>query len=519
MSMPAEHLKPTLTLDRLLEGLLDGTARAPAVEITGVASDSRAVAPGNVFLACAGASRHGLEFMDEVIAAGAAAIAWDSDTAKSEPPRTAVPTVPVPRLQHRLGDIANRWFDMPSRRLSVSGVTGTNGKTTVAFLVAQCLRGLAGRCAYLGTLGAGLEPPFADVGLTTPPCIELHRRLADFVKARATHAALEVSSHALAQNRMDGVYVDSAMFTNLSRDHIDYHGDMRAYGDVKARLFLEHEVTHRIVNVDTGFGRELIERCRAAGKGGLVAVSANPRNALYAGPGARRVQVRASEPDGSGFRVELDTSWGSGACRIPLAGDFNVANAALALAQLLCWKLSFGEAVAALAACEPPPGRLQRVETGAGAPAPAVYIDYAHTPAGLEAVLNALRPHCAGKLWCVFGCGGDRDRGKRPLMGAAAARLADRAIVTTDNPRHEDPDVIIAEVLAGMDGRAAAVVAIADRARAIRRAICEARDDDVILVAGKGHEHVQVVGDERFPFSDYDVARDGLLARQDGGGP
>jgi UDP-N-acetylmuramoyl-L-alanyl-D-glutamate--2,6-diaminopimelate ligase len=505
--MSAVDLTPRRSLDVLLAGI----AAAPAVPLAGIASDSRAVGPGFAFFACRGASRHGVDFAGDAVAAGAAAVVWDSATA-AEPPRVSVPAVPVPGLERWLGELANRWFDTPSARLPVSGVTGTNGKTTVAWLIASCLRRLGRACGYLGTLGAGLEPPFAEGSLTTPACIELHGTLAGFARDGATHAAIEVSSHALEQNRIDGLRLDSALFTNLSRDHIDYHGDMQAYGDVKARLFLEREVANRIVNVDSGFGQELALRCRAASGGRLVTVSTEPRHAFDPGPVAERLLVRPVGPSGFGFAIEVGGSFGEGACRLPLAGEFNVANAALVLAQLLCWGFPLGEALATLAACEPPPGRLQRVTVPDGR-GPAVYVDYAHTPAGLEAVLKALRVHCTGNLWCVFGCGGDRDRGKRPLMGATAMRLADRAVVTTDNPRSENPDDIIAEVLAGMDGRA---IAIADRERAIRWTIAEARDNDLVLIAGKGHENVQLVAGKRLPFSDYAVASDSLRSRAEG---
>lgn len=505
MSMPAMDLTSAPALDRLLAGI----AAAPPVPITGLASDSRAVGRGYAFLACRGASRHGVEFADAAVAAGAAAVVWDSATAPAAPD-VRVPTVAVPGLERLLGELANRWFDTPSARIRVSGVTGTNGKTTVAWLVAQCLRRLDRACGYIGTLGAGLEPPFAEGALTTPACIELHGALAALADGGGTHAAIEVSSHAIGQNRIDGVHFDSVLFTNLSRDHIDYHGDMHAYGEVKARLFLEREVARRIVNVDSAFGQELALRCRAR-EGRLVTVSTEPRHAFDAGSGAEALTVRPLGPSGFGFAVEIEGSFGAGSCRLPLAGEFNVANAALALAQLLCWDVPLPTAVAALAACEPPPGRLQRVAGEAG---PAVYVDYAHTPAGLEAVLKALRPHCTGNLWCVFGCGGDRDRGKRPLMGATVMRLADRAVVTTDNPRFENPDDIIAEVLAGMDGRA---IAVPDRERAIRWTIGQARDNDLVLIAGKGHENVQLVAGERLPFSDYAAARAALRARAAGG--
>lgn len=350
--------------------------------------------------------------------------------------------------------------------------------------------------------------------MTTPACIELHGELAEFRASGAGHAALEVSSHALAQNRVDGLHVESAIFTNLSRDHIDYHGDMAAYGATKARLFFDFESSHRIVCIDTPFGRDLFQRLEVAGADGLVAVSADAaRVPATQVPGACYLFVTAAEASPHGYAITFDSSWGRGSFRLPLAGYFNVGNAALVLAQLLCWGRPFDGALAALERIQAPAGRMQRVPAGPGGPA--VYVDYAHTPAGLEAALESLRLHCNGNLWCVFGCGGDRDRGKRPMMGEVAARLADRIVVTSDNPRFEDPDRIIANILEGM-GRHD--VAIPDRARAIRYAIDEARDNDVILVAGKGHENVQVIGDQRLPFSDVDVAAESLAARRPGSG-
>lgn len=507
MSMPASHLQPGMTLERLLAGIAD----APPVSVEGIASDSRKLAPGYAFLACRGASHHGLDFLDKALAAGVSAVVWDSDTAPAAPAIAGPASVPVAGLERRLGEIANRWFDTPSRHLNVCAVTGTNGKTTVAYLIAQCMRRLDRRCAYLGTLGAGIDE-MEPRAMTTPACIELHGELADFRAGGAGHAALEVSSHALAQNRIDGLHVESAIFTNLSRDHIDYHGDMAAYGETKARLFLDFEPVHRIVCVDTPFGRELFERCRVACGDGLVAVSAEPQEPGTCPDGTRYLFVTGTEACERGFAVAFDSTWGQGSFHLPLAGYFNVGNAALVLAQLLCWGMSFDGALAAIERVQAPAGRMQRVAAAAG---PAVYVDYAHTPAGLEAALDSLRLHCTGNLWCVFGCGGDRDRGKRPMMGEVAARLADRVVVTSDNPRFEDPGKIIAAILDGM-GRHG--VAIPDRARAIRYAIDEARDNDVILVAGKGHENVQVIGDRRLPFSDVDVAAAGLAARQPGSG-
>ncbi|HEX2139470.1 MAG TPA: UDP-N-acetylmuramoyl-L-alanyl-D-glutamate--2,6-diaminopimelate ligase [Woeseiaceae bacterium] len=499
--MPATPLQSGMTLQRLLGGIAD----APAVRIDGIASDSRKLAPGYAFLACRGASHHGLDFLDDAIAAGVSAVVWDSDTAPVAPAISGPVMVRVVGLERRLGEIANRWFDFPSQHLRVSGVTGTNGKTTVAYLLSQCMQRLGNPCGYLGTLGAGVEQVEARV-MTTPACIELHGELSEFCARGARHAALEVSSHALHQNRIDGVRVDSAVFTNLSRDHIDYHGDMQSYGEAKARLFLDFDPAHRIVCIDSPFGNELFERCRAGKRGRIVAVSAQPHASVAAD--ADYLFVTATETSERGFAVTFDSSWGKGSFRLPLPGYFNIGNAALVLAQLLCWEMTFDGALAALERVHAPTGRMQRVQGEAGGPA--VYVDYAHTPAGLEAALESLRLHCAGNLWCVFGCGGDRDRGKRPLMGEVAARLADRVVVTSDNPRYEDPDRIIAAILEGL-GRHD--VAIPDRGRAIRYAILEARENDVVLIAGKGHENVQVVEDRRLPFSDVDAARASLAAR------
>jgi UDP-N-acetylmuramoyl-L-alanyl-D-glutamate--2,6-diaminopimelate ligase len=324
----------------------------------------------------------------------------------------------------------------------------------------------------------------------------------------AGHVALEVSSHALHQKRIDGVHFDSVLFTNLSRDHIDYHGDMDAYGETKARFVMDGSVTHRIVTVDSEFGRRLANRCADQGGDNVIAVSTQAESDAVAMP---HVHMQLIEADEYGSRVEVRSSWGGTRLHLPLAGQFNVANGALVLAQLLGWEIPLPDAADALCKVRPPPGRMQRVASGDKAPVPVVYIDYAHTPAGLEAVLGTLRSHCKGKLWCVFGCGGDRDQGKRAEMGRVVARLADRPVVTSDNPRNEQPGEIIAAVLGGM---APDTIALEDREAAIAYAIENADDDDVILIAGKGHEDYQVIHGVRRPFSDYDVALTKLNERR-----
>jgi UDP-N-acetylmuramoyl-L-alanyl-D-glutamate--2,6-diaminopimelate ligase len=501
MNMPAHQLNPTMTIATLLQGL----AEAPDIEISGIASDTRDVREGFLFLACRGERSHGLDYAAQAIEAGAAAVAYDASTARAVPDIDA-PLVPVDVLRSRLGEIANRFYGHPSHSLKVIGVTGTNGKTTVAWLLAQCLQRAGKPCGYSGTLGYGVDELIGGEGMTTPDVVEFHRRLAVLRDAGAAYAAVEVSSHALAQDRIDGVAIDTAVFTNLTRDHLDYHGDMEAYGEAKASLFLAAEPLRRIVNVDSGFGHSLARRCGP----GVVAVSTDEDRVDRSMP---HVVVRSAEATATGFDISITSSWGDGDFRLPLYGEFNFANAALVLAFLLGEGVPLDAASAALAAVEAPPGRLQRVDVDAG---PDVFVDYAHTPDAIDSALRALRPHCSGALWCVFGCGGNRDPGKRPLMARAVEQRADHVVVTNDNPRSEDPAEIIEAILGGFEDANAATV-IEDRGTAIAWAIDNAAADDVVLLAGKGHENYQLIGEERRDFSDYGAASANLQARRSRG--
>ena len=495
MSMPAKHLPAMLTLADLLQGYAD----APSLPVQGIASDSRRVRDGYIFLACQGISSHGLDYAAEAKAAGASAVVYDASTAEV-PDDIGLPMVAVEGLGEKLGDIASRFYDHPSESLRVIGVTGTNGKTTVAWLIAECARFLGLRCAYLGTLGYGVDDIQMTEGMTTPAAIELQDRLADFVEQGADFAAIEVSSHALSQGRVDGVRFEAALFTNLTRDHLDYHSDMRAYFETKARLFLESNTHCRIVNIDSEFGAELATRC---GKG-VVRVSTDFDRV---GDGGPVVFVRSVVLHELGSDVSFTSAWGDGRFTLQLAGDFNVANAAIVLALMLQQGVAIDAACDALSKVQAPPGRMQRVV----AEGPAVYVDYAHTPKATEVVLRALRPHCRGKLWCVFGCGGERDTGKRPLMARIAEQLADHIVITSDNPRNEDSWQIIDDIVAGL-ARAEAATIIEDRAAAIAWVIDHADETDIVLIAGKGHEDRQQIGAESRPFSDYGVAQAALAA-------
>lgn len=497
MSMPAEHMTSTTTLADLLQGL----AEAPAIPVQGIASDSRQLQRGFLFLAVQGAESHGLDYLEQACELGAGAVAWDASTGTA-PADIGIPTIAVNGLAKHLGEIADRFYDRPSARLDITGVTGTNGKTTVAWMIAQAAELLGERSGYLGTLGHGVHEVTGAEGMTTPAAVELHGRLADFVAHGATQAAIEVSSHALAQGRVDGVRFGTAIFTNLTRDHLDYHASMREYFDCKARLFLDCETRERIINLDSEYGAQLASMCGRD----VVTVSTQFDRITN---GRRYVFVRSVVATEQGSDITFVSSWGDGRFALPLPGDFNVANAVLVLALMLNNGVALETACDLMSQISAPPGRMQRVTTDG----PAVYIDYAHTPDAIDGALRALRAHCRGKLWCVFGCGGERDAGKRPQMGNAAEKQSDHLVVTTDNPRGEDAVSIIDDIVAGLS-QPDKVTIIEDRAAAIAWAIKHANDNDIVLIAGKGHEAYQEIAGARTRFSDHAVAEAALKARE-----
>ena len=484
-----------------LAEVLPGIRPLPALEVAGIASDSRAVRPGDLFLAVPGGRSHGMDYAAAAAAGGAVAIAADPAGLADESAPVGVPVVRVPGLKAMLGSVADRFFGAPSSALEVIGVTGTNGKTTVAWLLAHSAGRLGQTAAYLGTLGAGIAGSSLSGGeLTTPGTVEIHAGLARFRDQAATLAALEVSSHALDQDRVAGVRFAAVLFTNLSRDHLDYHGSMEAYFAAKAKLFRDCGAARRVVCTDTRHGAAL-----AATTGpDTVTVTTSPRRGRHHGPGLA-VRSIVATPLGSDFRFA--STWGDGLVRLPIPGAFNVANAAVVVATLLARGEPLDRVVAAMAGVSAPPGRLERV--AAPGPGPSVYVDFAHTPAALDAVLAALRPHVEGRLHVVFGAGGARDRGKRPLMAAAAERRADRVVLTSDNPRHERPSRIIEDLVGGLRRPREAIV-VENRAAAIECAIRAAGRADTVLVAGKGHERYQEIGDERQPFADRAIAATAL---------
>lgn len=485
---------------RTLDGLLTGFAGAvPSVTVNGLAMDSRRVRAGEAFVAVRGSGGHGLQHIAQALSRGAGAVVWEPAHAV-EAPQADVPCVAVERLGWHVGEIAARFYDDPSSRMFVAGVTGTDGKTSTAHLVAQALERLGRPCAYLGTLGTGRLDRLDDATHTTPDPIALQGRLAEFAESGIEACAMEVSSHALDQNRIGGIAFDAVVLTNLTRDHLDYHRTVEHYAAAKRRLFEVRDGRALILNRDDAHGAEWIAQMQSDGNRDRLCVygldGERPTSPRY-------VIGRDLVLHEAGLSLRLETQDGHAELRSRLLGRFNAYNLLAAAAVLIESGTTLDVAASALAACRTVPGRIEGFR-GAANGGPLVVVDYAHTPKALEQVLGAVRAHTRGRLICVFGCGGDRDAGKRPLMGAAAARLADRVFVTDDNPRSESPSDITDQIVAGMDAGAVRdrISIEHDRGRAIRTAVAEARDGDVVLVAGKGHETTQTYGSEVRDFSD-----------------
>ena len=475
------------------------------IDVADIASDSREVVPGGLFLACAGTRDHGLRFLDDAIRHGARVVAWEP---QQDLPPPALPDsvlgMHVPGLGRQVGEIAGRFFAQPSSQVAVTGITGTNGKTTVAWVVAQALERLGEPSGYIGTLGSGIGMRIEADQLTTPGCVNLHRRLRRLANAGARHVATEVSSHALDQGRIAGVRFRVVAFTNLTRDHLDYHGDLASYGRAKARLFLDTGAPEAVINVGDEFGRTLVARLPHGMRPTTVAVA----GAATGGIAPTLTMARLGRELG-GQRLRLELGGETHDFATSLLGAFNVENLAVAAGILHALRFEAEAVAGALATVSAPPGRMELLPSRSG---PRVVVDFAHTPDALSRVLSALREDAVGRLWCVFGCGGERDAGKRPLMGDAAAAIADDIVLTDDNPRGEDPDRIVDAIRSGIPSHASVSV-IRDRAAAIRHAILAAAPADTVLIAGKGHEAVQIVGRESRNFSDQQAAGLALAER------
>jgi len=507
-----------MTATRSLTDLCRGYADAPSLPIRHVSLDSRRVETEGLFLACAGRRTHGLRGLAEACLRGARAILWEpADGIEPPAPRADVYMAPVAELSRHASAIAARFHGDPSATLAVAGVTGTNGKTTTSWLIAMAMGQLHRRAGYIGTLGCGV-PGEALVGgeYTTEDAVSVQQRLADLLVSKAECVAMEVSSHALDQFRVEAVRYRVAAFTNLTRDHLDYHGTMENYAAAKARLFDLSHAGARVINVDDTQGAQWALQQAALGQAPLVTTArTNEGREIAEQCAARhaatvRIEAHGIERHAHGLRFRLTDSsadmrsTAGVSMEIPLIGEFNVDNVLIAYGVLRALGITADAARRALANSKAPPGRMEAMVIDSGALA---IVDYAHTPDALAKALAAARAHCAGRLYLVFGCGGDRDVGKRPMMGEVAARLADRLIVTDDNPRTEDPAKIVADIQRGIAANHD-VLTEHDRAVAIRKALRAARDGDVVLIAGKGHEDYQIVGSEKRAFSDQAIVKE-----------
>ncbi|RUO23520.1 UDP-N-acetylmuramoyl-L-alanyl-D-glutamate--2,6-diaminopimelate ligase [Aliidiomarina iranensis] len=471
-----------ITLSRLIP---DCPMPLPELTISGLKLDSRKIASGDAFIAVPGAATDGREYIDSAIAAGASVVLADMDEwTRGE--LDGVPLIGIPNLASEISHIAGRFFQQPDSQLRLIGVTGTNGKTTVSHLVAQLWQQLEPSAAVLGTLGSGVLPNLLPETNTTPDAVTVQQRLASFAAEGAKNAAMEVSSHALVQGRVEALHFDTLIATNLTRDHLDYHGSMAEYIAAKARLFSDFPARVRILNADDGV-------VAAWGTADDYWYSLNRQKI-----GQKNTLV-ASEIQYTHAGTSMVLHWQDQQISVlsPLLGDFNVANLLAALLSPLTSGFSLTFAAALVPQLQSVAGRM---ETFSAEGKPLVLVDYAHTPDALEQVLVAARRHCSGTLWCVFGCGGDRDRGKRPQMGEVAARLADHAVVTDDNPRTEAPEAIIQDIISGMPS-GSVYTALPGRAEAVRQTIAKAQQNDVVVCAGKGHETYQIIGTK---VQDYD---------------
>jgi len=476
------------------------------VKLTRLVSDSRAVQPGDTFVAYPGTQADGRQYIAQAIARGANAVIWELHEFKWNN-EWVVPNLAVNDLRHKAGMIADHIYGQPSQKLWMVGVTGTNGKTSISHWLAKTFSALGRKSAVLGTIGNGFPSALQATQNTTPDALVLHGLLAEYEKQGAQAAVMEVSSHALTQGRVNAVHYDVALLTNLTRDHLDYHGDMQSYAAAKRSLFDWANLKHAVHNLDDAFGAELAEQLQDSAAEVIGYGMEDDSLKLAERLGIRMVYGTLTQMDAQGLALQLHTSWGSAALQSKLIGRFNASNLLGALAVLLASEMDIDDAVRELGLQKAVAGRMQ---TLGGKDTPSVVVDYAHTPDALEKVLMTLREVTApsdGRVICVFGCGGDRDRGKRPMMGTVAARFADVRIVTSDNPRNEAPRAIIDAIITGMQGE---YQIIEDRAKAIAHAIAKAQANDTILLAGKGHEDYQEIAGVRHPFSDAEIAHRAL---------
>lgn len=478
------------TLSQVLKNIVDVDVQHQQVAVRDLANNSRDVTRDALFLAFPGARTDGREYIHHALDQGASAICFDA-TGYTAALNTAVPLIPVPNLKQHQAAIAASFYDHPSSKLSVVGVTGTNGKSSVTQFIAQATTGFQ-KTGVIGTTGFGFLPHLTSSKNTTPDPVQLQKMIANFVQADANILAMEVSSHGLVEKRVDNVHFHTGVFTNLTQDHLDFHGTMAAYRDAKAMLFEQPGLQHAVFNLDNKTGHDFAKHFSTKIPTITYSTCANSKADVV----ATHCQFTAN-----GFRAAVQTPWGSGDISSSLLGHFNLENVLAVVSVLGILGMPFPLIRDRVAQLTPVPGRMVVYQQPNF---PVVVVDYAHTPDALENALKALKHHCVGQLWCVFGCGGDRDKSKRAQMGAIAAQLSDRVVITNDNPRSESPEVIANQILNGEQDQRRCHV-ILDRQQAIQYALTSAGKDDLILIAGKGHETTQVIGEQVLPFNDGEV--------------
>ena len=499
--MPSLKTRTLITLKILLTDFVNKLDLSE-VEVTGITADSTRVKPGDLFVAQAGFTHHAIDFAAAAVKAGAIGVIYDAGDAysvrrarlleKSHP----VDFIPVPDLAVKAGEIASRFYADPSKSLKLIGITGTDGKTSVTHLLVQAFKKLAITAGSIGTLGYGVSNKLKMTRFTTPDAISLQSILFELSQSGCEYVVMEVSSHALEQFRVSGCHFDIAVLTNLGSDHLDYHGDQQQYREVKSRLFKLQDLNARVLNVADEFGRSLQLACKGDK---VLGYSADMAHAIRA-----QVNLISSEMMPAGLKISASTTNGLFEIQTGLIGAFNIDNLLACLSVMLQLGFDHAQIETAMQGLQPIPGRMEYFP--ATADKPAVVIDFAHTEQALEACLGSLKNYTQGRLICVFGCGGDRDQSKRPRMAAVAEKLADIVIVTDDNPRHESAQKIMRDILAGFQYPDNARV-IHDRQKAIEIAMTDALAEDLVVIAGKGHEDFQIIGNERLPFSDRYVVK------------
>lgn len=482
------NIRNPVKLSMLLEGLADLKEDTDRL-IHGVVQDSREVHEGFLFCALAGTRFDGRHYVNAARAAGAHAVVYDGDK-PADLADLDVPVIKVPNLRRHLGEIADRFFNWPSKKIKIIGITGTNGKTSCAHLIAQALNALNKRCAVIGTLGVGFPDKLRASPLTTPDAVSLRSELAQLIDDEVDYTCIEISSHAMDQGRVDGLHFSAAVFTNLTHDHLDYHGNMEAYRDAKLRLFSFPGLERAAINVSDTHSAKFLDVCTA------------PKITTF-GADEGEVRITLLEVTRAGLSMEVQTSSSKFKLQPKLYGRVNAVNVVAVVAVLLIFEFDKDQISRAVSKLTPVPGRMETFLSSRQYPI--VVVDYAHTPDAIERALQSLREHTEGQLWCVFGCGGDRDRSKRPVMGGIVERLADQVVITDDNPRNEDPVIIVDEIQRGMQ---VGQLVIHDRRAAIAHAIKQAYASDSVLVAGKGHEQTQQVKGQYLPMSDRRIVSD-----------